>query len=94
LKKGKNKCTIKNEGARFVDSISCCHFHECISGKLIPQTCSHPNSFDIQTRTCLPYKKVKCDGRRPCLSKCKSRQNHLNPIEQFGLIFRSLFIEL
>ncbi|CAF3365201.1 unnamed protein product [Rotaria sp. Silwood1] len=66
--KCKNKCTPKNEGARFVDITSCCHFYECISGKLIPQTCTHPNLFDIQTRTCLPYKKVKCDGRRQCLS--------------------------
>jgi hypothetical protein len=68
----KNKCTIKNDGARFVDPKSCCHFYECISGKLIPQTCSHPHLFDVQTRKCLPYKKVKCDGRRQCLSKCKS----------------------
>ncbi|CAF1080126.1 unnamed protein product [Adineta steineri] len=64
----KNKCTSKNEGARFVDLSSCCHFLECVSGKLITQTCTHPNSFDIQTRTCLPYKRVKCDGRRQCLS--------------------------
>jgi hypothetical protein len=69
---GKNKCTIKNEGARFVDPKSCCHYYECISGKIIPRTCVHPNLFDVQTRKCLPYKKVKCDGRRQCLSKCKS----------------------
>jgi hypothetical protein len=69
---GKNKCTPKNEGARFVDLTSCCHFYECVSGKLIPQTCTHPNSFDVQSRTCLSYKKVKCDGRRQCLSKCKN----------------------
>ena len=68
---GKNKCTAKNEGARFVDMASCCHFFECISGKLIPQTCSHPKLFDIHTRTCAPYRQVKCDGRRQCLSKCK-----------------------
>jgi len=68
---GKNKCTVKNEGVRFVDLYSCCHYYECVSGKLVSQTCPHPNSFDVQTRTCLPYKKVKCDGRRQCLSKCK-----------------------
>ncbi|CAF3628249.1 unnamed protein product [Rotaria sp. Silwood1] len=63
-----NKCTTKNEGARFIDLTSCCHYYECISGKLILQSCSHPNLFDIQIRKCLPYKKVKCDGRRQCLS--------------------------
>ncbi len=25
----------------------------------------------MQTRQCLPYKKVNCDGRRQCLNKCK-----------------------
>lgn len=68
---GKNKCTAKNEGARFVDPTSCCHYYECIAGKVMSQTCSHPLSFDVQTRTCQPYKRVKCDGRRQCLSKCK-----------------------
>ncbi|CAF1682242.1 unnamed protein product [Adineta ricciae] len=72
----RNRCTPNNEGARFVDLTSCCHFYECISGKLIPQTCTHPNSFDIQTRTCLPYKRVKCDGRRECLSKCHYLSNY------------------
>ncbi|UJR27800.1 hypothetical protein I4U23_009070 [Adineta vaga] len=72
----KNRCTQHNEGARFVDLTSCCHFYECVSGKLIPQTCTHPNSFDIQTRTCLPYKRVKCDGRRQCLSKCHYLSNY------------------
>jgi hypothetical protein len=71
---GKNKCTIKNEGSRFIDSTSCCHFYECISIKLILQTCLQPNLFDIQTRKCLPYKKVKCDGRKQCLTKCKSNK--------------------
>ncbi|CAF3146434.1 unnamed protein product [Rotaria sp. Silwood2] len=71
-----NKCTDKNEGARFVDLTSCCHYYECISGKLILQSCSHPNLFDIQIRKCLPYKKVKCDGRRQCLSKCHYLSNY------------------
>ncbi|CAF1104520.1 unnamed protein product [Rotaria sordida] len=71
-----NKCTEKNEGARFIDSTSCCHYYECISGKLILQSCSHPNLFDIQIRKCLPYKKVKCDGRRQCLSKCHYLLNY------------------
>ncbi len=68
---GKNKCTQKNEGARFIDPNSCCHYYQCISNKLIPQICSQPNLFDMQTRQCLPYKKVNCDGRRQCLNKCK-----------------------
>ena len=67
---GRNKCAGKNEDARFVDIMSCCHFYRCTSGKLIRQTCTYPNLFDIQTRTCLSYKRVKCDGRRQCLSKC------------------------
>ena len=78
---GKNKCTAKNEGARFVDMNSCCHFFECISGKLIPQTCSHPKLFDIHTRTCAPYRQVKCDGRRQCLSKCKCCHLTTAPID-------------
>jgi len=90
---GKNKCTITNEGARFIDPISCCHFHECKAGKLILQTCSHPDLFDIQTRKCLPYKQVKCDGRRLCLSKCKSRRWFLFDVKEF-FMYRSLFIEL
>jgi hypothetical protein len=69
---GKNKCTIKNEGARFLHPTSCCHFYQCISGQLILQTCLQPNLFDLQTRQCLSYKKVKCDERRQCLNKCKS----------------------
>ena len=72
---GENKCTNRNEGARFVDSSSCCHFHECISDKLILQTCPQPTLFDVQTRKCLPYKKVNCDGRRQCLNKCKPNEN-------------------
>jgi hypothetical protein len=68
---GKNKCTIKNEDARFIDPTSCCHFYQCISNQLIRQICSQPNLFDMQTRQCLPYKKVNCDGRGQCLNKCK-----------------------
>lgn len=67
-----NKCTNENDQAKFVDLTSCCHYYQCSNGRLIRQACSHPHSFDIQTRTCLPYKRVKCDGRRQCLSKCKS----------------------
>ncbi|CAF3638081.1 unnamed protein product [Adineta steineri] len=74
----KNKCTMKNEGARFVDPMSCCHFYECMSNKLVSHTCSYPNLFDIQTRKCLLYKKVKCAGRRQCLNKCHYLSNHDN----------------
>ncbi|CAM4891981.1 unnamed protein product [Rotaria socialis] len=72
----KNKCSFDNEGARFVDSVSCCHYYECTGGKLNLQSCPHPNLFDIQTRKCVPYKKVKCDGRRQCLSKCHYLSNY------------------
>jgi hypothetical protein len=81
---GKNKCTAKNDGARFVDITSCCHFYECSAGKITHQTCTHPNSFDVQTRKCLPYKKVKCDGRRQCLSKCKNKfSREISFVEHF-----------
>lgn len=91
---GKNKCTANNEGTRFVDPTSCCHYYQCVAGKLIPQSCTHPNLFDVQTRTCLPYKRVKCDGRRQCLSKCSfSVINFI--VGSIGFVlFRSLSIEL
>ncbi|CAF0819246.1 unnamed protein product [Adineta ricciae] len=72
----KNKCTIENDGARFIDPASCCHFYECISGKLTLQTCPHPNLYDIQTHRCVSYRQVKCAGRRPCLNKCHYTSKH------------------
>lgn len=89
---GQNRCTNQNEGARFSDSTSCCHFYECISGKLILQTCPHPTLFDRQIRKCLPYKKVNCDGRRQCLNKCKPKQNTRTIFATDSIISRSLFI--
>lgn len=71
-----NKCTEQNDRAKFVDLNSCCHYYQCFNGKFTRQTCSYPQMFDVQTRTCLSYKLVKCDGRRPCLSKCHYLANY------------------
>ncbi|UJR21789.1 hypothetical protein I4U23_024864 [Adineta vaga] len=72
----KNKCTAQNNGTRFIDYSSCCHFYQCISSKLVIQTCQHPNLYDLQSRKCLPYKKVKCAGRRQCSNKCHYSSKH------------------
>lgn len=86
-----NKCTEANDLARFIDLTSCCHYYQCSSGRLTRLACPHPNLFDVQTRTCLPYKRVKCDGRRQCLSKCEWNSSRLS---DSTMNFRSLSVQL
>ncbi|CAF0772704.1 unnamed protein product [Didymodactylos carnosus] len=67
---GRNKCQAQNEGAKFVDLKSCCHYQECINGRFITYACRSPLQFDITTKRCEFYKKVECAGRRACTNLC------------------------
>ncbi|CAF0927787.1 unnamed protein product, partial [Didymodactylos carnosus] len=67
----RNKCQAQNEGTKFVDLKSCCHYQECINGRLITYACRSPLQFDITTKRCEYYKKVECAGRKPCTNLCQ-----------------------
>jgi len=69
----KNRCTLDNSGFRFIDSLSCCHFYECMDGKIRLQACPSSTFYDMKLRKCLPANQVQCDERRKCLTKCKTR---------------------
>ena len=56
---------------RFIDPKSCCRYYECVNGRLVVQLCQYPMLFDIQTKQCLDYSKVKCGTRKDCTNPCQ-----------------------
>lgn len=54
-----------------MDSKSCCRYNECVNGRLVPQLCQYPLLFDIYTKQCLDYSRVKCGIRKECISPCQ-----------------------
>lgn len=69
------KCPSNIEKYRFIDPKSCCRYYECINGRLVIQLCQYPMLFDVQTKQCLDYSKVKCGIRKDCTNPCQYFQN-------------------
>lgn len=65
------KCPTNMEKYRFIDPKSCCRYFECINGRLVIQLCQYPLLFDMHTKQCLDYSKVKCGIRKDCTSPCQ-----------------------
>jgi hypothetical protein len=66
-----NKCPNNKEKYRFIDPKSCCRYYECINGRLVVQLCQYPLLFDMITKQCLDYSKVKCGIRPDCTNPCQ-----------------------
>lgn len=60
----------KKERSRFLDTKSCCRYFECINGQLVTQVCQYPLQFDVQTKQCVDYTRVKCGIRKECTNPC------------------------
>jgi hypothetical protein len=65
------KCPSNMENFRFIDPKSCCRYFECINGRLVVQLCQYPLLFDMQTKQCTDYSKVKCGIRKDCTNPCQ-----------------------
>jgi hypothetical protein len=70
-----SKCPSTIEKYRFLDPKSCCRYYECINGRMVIQLCQYPMLFDVQTKQCLDYSKVKCGIRKDCTNPCQYFQN-------------------
>ncbi len=69
--KGQPKCPNNMEKYRFIDPKSCCRYFECVNGRLVVQLCQYPLLFDMQTKQCADYSKVKCGIRKDCTNPCQ-----------------------
>jgi len=65
------KCPANMDKFRFIDPKSCCRYYECINGRLVVQLCQYPLLFDMYTKQCLDYSKVKCGIRKDCTNPCQ-----------------------
>jgi hypothetical protein len=65
------KCPSNMDKYRFIDPKSCCRYFECVNGRLVVQLCQYPLLFDMQTKQCLDYSKVKCGIRKDCTNPCQ-----------------------
>lgn len=65
------KCPNNVDKFRFLDPKSCCRYYECINGRPVIQLCQYPLLFDMNTKQCLDYTKVKCGIRRDCTNACQ-----------------------
>lgn len=65
------KCPSHVDKYRFIDPRSCCRYYECINGRPVIQLCQYPLLFDVYTKQCLDYSKVKCGIRRDCTNPCQ-----------------------
>lgn len=68
---GLPKCPNNVDKFRFIDPKSCCRYYECINGRLVVQLCQYPLLFDLNTKQCLDYTKVKCGIRKDCTNPCQ-----------------------